>query len=432
MKLRFGMQRVEKILHRSKEVYRALLAMRNPDGIKKLNSAEVLLVSHDVDRSLSNNGRAFSQLLDPVRNSLHQMNISTESISHPFSRLTGKMAIGDPKSINRSFLYASALEKTSRFLGLNISAKTSLWIKIFRSCEAKIILTIGADKAMCNAAFICNIEVVELLHGYRYSPIPWDYENRKKNELPTCILALDPKSHDTFSSLSEDPEYCQVVQHPMEEILQQMKEARMAEQSGWADILETIQIRTEKRKKVVLVCLQWGYGPDEIFPGIFPNQLFPEALIDVVDQTNENCIWIFRLHPMQLLDYKYKSQRQYLTDFVAARPHVFGSEFQNIPVVLLLQHVDCQLSPGSGTTAEALIQGVPSMFLDSSDYVRKDLENGYVEELDEGKVQFWNGTGQDLLDWIIHAKKDIPEQKQCYPKVSEVVRRLLEVRKNSD
>jgi hypothetical protein len=426
MKSKFLLQRTVEFLRTSKTIYRTLSAVSKPDGIRKLNSAQVLLVLHDVDRSLCLNGQAFSPLLDPVRNSLKQMNITTESVAHPFSRLTEKLAFGGPKSINRSFLFYSALEKISRVFGLRFSPKTTLWMRIIRSCEAKVILTIGADKQMCIAADRCHTKVVELLHGYRYSPIPWGYENRDKNELPTYVLALDKESQKTFSTLSTNPEYCRVVQHPMLETAPQNIENWMAEEFGWTEILDLIHTGRRGGKRVILVCLQWGYGPDEMFRGVFPNQLFPEALIDVVDQTHGSCIWIFRLHPVQLIKSTYKSQRQYLAKFIESRPHVFGSEFQNIPVAFLVSHVDCQLSPGSGTTAEALDQGVPSIFLDSSDYVRRDLENGYREELNEGKVQFWNGNTHDLLNWIMTSKKFERDVKQRYPKVSEVIRVLLE------
>jgi hypothetical protein len=405
-----------------KLISKVLQGLFKSSTINDLQKCDVLFLCHDVDRSTDVRGKAFSHLLDPVRITLERLQIKAFAIGYPHSILVGGKAFGAPVALNIHFLPLVLRRKAPKFfLRFLPNPKKNPWDIVLRSCAPTKILCIGAPIDLCVSAHLHQIEVIELLHGYRYNEVPWGYDQRKPEELPHKILALDPISQATFSKLRPEKNYCVTVTNPWYDFLDKSNEDEIPEMQSWSESLAILQRERNQGKKVVLVCLQWGYGHDEMFGGVFPNELFPEEITQVIQAVERNEIWVFRLHPVQLRDQVYRAQRQRLHDYVASHSNVFGEEFQMVPLPLMLSNVDFHISPGSGSTAEALMMGLPCLFVDNSAPIKKNLMSAYEVEITSKEVEFWSGVPAELADWLDHATIKPQNLKEVFPKVVEIL-----------
>ena len=402
--------------------------IRLRDSYSEMGTCEVLFLCHDADRASEVNGLAFSQLLDPIRIQLERTGVKTQTIAHPFSILVSKKAFGEPCTINRSYLWAMVSGRMLRILTGRTyrynPIRKKLWQEIISSTEAKVIVTIGASVELCMAAHTEDVFLVELLHGYRYEDIPWLYETRNADELPHQILALDEMSRKTFSELSLDENYCVTVANPWHEWTAKSGEINL---EPWNSGVKSLEHAKTTGMKTVLVCLQWGYGRGESFEGLFENELFPPQLESAVAESTDEVIWIFRLHPVQLRGRSYKKQRLYLANFTDQYINALSHELQTAPLPLVLRFSDCHLSPGSGSTAEALIFGVPSLFIDYEGPVADRVKIGYEAELLQRTVEMWDGNLQNLFQWIndTEIKEDMLKNKS--ESVLSVIERRIRI-----
>lgn len=400
--------------------------IRLRDSYPEMGTCEVLFLCHDADRGTEVDGLAFSQLLDPVRINLERNGVKTLTIAHPFSTLVLKKAFGQPHTINRAYLRSMVSGRVLRILtGGTLkynSRRKKLWQEILRNSQAQMIVTIGASVELCLAAHAEDIFLVELLHGYRYEEIPWLYETRNADELPHQILALDEMSLKTFSELSLDENYCVIVANPWHEWIAKSGEINL---DPWNSGIKSLEHAKTRGMKIVLVCLQWGYGKGESFEGLFENELFPPQLESAVADSTDEVIWIFRLHPVQLRGRSYGKQRLYLSNFTDQYVNALSYELQTAPLPLVLMFSDCHLSPGSGSTAEALMFGVPSLFIDFQGPVADRVKIGYEAELLQSTVEMWDGNLQNLSQWIndTKTKEDLLEN-QSESVVSIIMKRI--------
>jgi hypothetical protein len=305
--------------------------------------------------------------------------------------------------------------------------RKKLWQEIISSTEAQVIVTIGASVELCMAAHAEDVFLIELLHGYRYEEIPWLYETRNADELPHQILALDEMSRKTFSKLSLDENYCVTVTNPWHEWTVKSGEMNL---DSWNSGFQSLEHAKASGMKIVLVCLQWGYGKGEFFEGLFENELFPAQLESAVAGSTDEVIWIFRLHPVQVRGPLYKEQRHYLFNFTDEYANALSYELQTAPLPLVLKFSDGHLSPGSGSTAEALLFGVPSLFLNYQGAVADQVKIGYQQEFLQGTVEMWDGNLQNLFHWINNTKtiKGIAQNKS--ESVVSVIERKIRISRN--
>jgi len=77
--------------------------VRFDDTLNQLENCDILLFCHDADRSLTLDGKAYSPLLDSVREEFNHFGFKSVSIAHPWSVLTGQKAYSSPLSFNGSY-----------------------------------------------------------------------------------------------------------------------------------------------------------------------------------------------------------------------------------------------------------------------------------------------------------------------------------------
>lgn len=371
------------------------------DTWKNLEELDVLMFCHDADRGLEINGQAYAQLLDPVREDLVSRGYRVGVIAHRFSKKTGIRAYGSPFSCNRIGLLNSIRNRLASSLpwlkDIDGSSLNSVlfWERIFETSCVNVIFLIGAPAEICSAAARKGIPVIELLHGFRYTSIPWGYDKREITSLPSQILALDEKSFETFSYFQELGVRIEKVHHPSLNSTSRFADTsiRDSTQSGHSSKPPS------EHKAVVLVALQWGYGRWEASGGLFANGLFPEHFYEAIASSVSTLDWIFRLHPVQIRNRRYRDHVNEVRRLQQLSNVRDFAESQG-PIMAVLSTTNVVLTPSSGTASEALNAGRPVIFFDPSPATVESLRDAYSEEIDKGMVRFWNPESETLLSTI--------------------------------
>lgn len=388
--------------------------LRKSDDFKVIGTCSVLFVCHDVDRGIDMSGLAFSPLIDPIRSNLEKIGIKSAVVAQPFSILGLGKAPGSPRTINRKYLAGSIQGRFGRIFfkrRYNISHK-NLWKTILEKSQASVVVAIGSSVELSTAANEHGVHLIELLHGYNYGEIPWGYDLRPPDQLPSTILSLDDKSTKTFSKLSTSKNFCITVKNPWYEYLLSGANNDDSDFESFHTMKQFLIDQKGENKKLVIVCLQWGYGRGERFDGIFRNGLFPEQIESLLVDQQSDELWIFRLHPVQVREVKYKAEREYLAEFTDKFSNAFSYEVQMLPLPMILEIADAHLSPASGSTSEALSFGVPCLFFDTKSQAYEHIKDAYEVELASQTTNFWDGEINYFRDWIASTSK-------CKPTVSD-------------
>ncbi|WP_333614601.1 hypothetical protein [Psychrobacter sp.] len=371
------------------------------DTSKLIKPCDVLLFGHDVNRGIALNNKAYSPLLDSIRDEFERKGFSCITVAHPWSRIVGKKGYGDPIAINKSYFISRIVSRLTSKLGYEPTLK--LYEGIIKKARPKLIITIGCNDFLCEAARNLEVFHAELLHGIGYNPIPWNWDKKEKKSLPQCILSLDEVSTQTFSELEKYGVIVKEIVHPF---------LRRFESKCINNLPQEWLAPNKKNEyeKEVLVSLQWGYtsGVDELdcFKGFLSNGLFYDELEDIIRETNKNVFWHFRFHPVQYLQIKkYKKLFDFMDGFVNKHKNCGWKESTYIPLPSILSRCSGHITMSSMTTYEAAYLGVPTLALCPSlretgiyeEFFDDLVVNGYVRK---GVLQI-----DSTLKWISNVEK---------------------------
>lgn len=378
-------------------VFEVLRAIINRDTWSSLSGIDILVLCHDDNRALNLDGRAYSQLLDPVRTGLEEHGLVVETVAHRWSLLTGGKAWGNPISINRASFVNLVLDWLASLfngrVGAEIPGRRSIgfWDRILKNSGARAIVVIGAPPELCVASHRVGVPIIEILHGFRFTEIPWGYDSRKVESLPTHIFALDSLSASTFRPLKSLDIKISLVDHPSIHDTAKELQGRNGLDRAPTEIRKDLGDR-----KVVLVALQWGYCAGESLAGRFSNGLFPDLLVRVINSSAERLKWVLRLHPVQVRQKSRYRKQIALVRGLQTLPNVLDMHYSQQPLPRLLADVDVLITPSSGTASEALLMGVPVVFFDPDPGVRSELKKAYSGDIAAGLVRFWDGADDDI------------------------------------
>ena len=82
-----------------------------------LKRSDVLFFSHDVHRSIYLNGKAYSPLIDSLREELEAKSLNCQSILQPWSFLSRNKIHGESLNLNFEYLRIRILNKLQSILG---------------------------------------------------------------------------------------------------------------------------------------------------------------------------------------------------------------------------------------------------------------------------------------------------------------------------
>lgn len=346
-------------------------------------------------RSLLFNGKKTERIVDSVINDLLTLNLNCISIDNPFSDANLLESWGHVVLINKKFLLALIKEKF--FRGQH---RLELYRSILRKTNAKIVFTLNARQEICEACHIEKIPCIEVFHGIGYTFIPWGWDKRKVEQLPSHILALDDVSFNTFKVLGEFGVEVRKIEHPFNKRFL-IKSYRDKLPDSWITPRHDL-----KAKKVVLMSLSYGYDNDyEDFKGIINNGIFYDQFLEVFEKTRGIVHWGIRFHQVHMTQKKYQKKFELVKKLCRQFENVEYQWFTNSPLPLVLQHCSANVTMISMSAYDAALFGVRTLAL------CPNLRNGskysnYFEDLVlQGFLEKKEFSVSGVINWVATAER---------------------------
>jgi hypothetical protein len=371
------------------------------------------------------NGKAFSPLLDTFELDIREKGFSCVQFAYPESTITGENAYGNPFHANKAwalscifscveFRFISKVIETISLGRVSLThkfGKEAFYGKLLNLSKAKAVIGIEPYPILCKICRARGIPIVDLFHGFGYTEKVFTYL-WKEEPTPNGALALDALSAETFSTkyFKEKKIWCEFVGHPFyRRVLKGKADGLIPEEYlGKPDFLKT-------EKKKILYSMSWGYAGDHgnypDFEGILENGICPNEFLEAIQNLSIDCEFFFRLHPVQLRNPgKYRSIIKLLERLSNQQSNVEWEKTSKAPLPILYNYIDCQVSMRSETCYDASFFGVKSLLLCPS-LQKSGPNNGHFSDLAKlGYVDYWDGKGESLNDWIQKTKKVDPSK----------------------
>jgi hypothetical protein len=394
--------------------------------INKHTNYDVLLFSHDVDRALSLEGKAFSPLIDSSIKILREDNISCKSILLPWSKLKRKETFNEAANLSWFYLIPAILDKLLNTIvarsGKIDFNRVLFYRLIIKFYKPKLIISIGAPTYLFKAANLTNTKTAELLHGMGYATIPWNWEALSQQEVPNIVLALDNISKETFAKSLGKNFITYHISHPFFASFLCGAEISQVE---WSLNLPT----SCKFEKTVLLTLNWGYGGDHgpylEFQGVYTNGLFDEILLEVIRETKEQILWRIRLHPVHLRKKGYDWVRKYITEICETHSNCEWEETSRAPLPVVALKSDCHVTMISMSSYDCAYFGLNTLALcptlqqgGKNEMMFNDLvENEFLVKGGPNKTQ--------IMEWLKSTTRRKPYSARTTIDISTAIKELM-------
>lgn len=333
------------------DIFKSLLLK---DTFRKVKKVELLLFSHDVNRSNIIHGKNFDRFLDPIAEHCQTLGLNSTHVSLPFSRLASTALLEPSIFINRAALIQALIK---RVFGKKISIiyMQRIYNILIERSGCKIIFVIGASDALCKAAKNRKVKIVEVLHGKGYADIPWKWDLRDHLELPDYAVSFDKTSSLTFKNLENKGLKTYLVEDYWIKKFYNMRNQELLNKSaGWPTR--------------VLFSLTWGFNRDHHgaypeFDGVLINGFIPEAVLDAIRLSHSDVLWLMRIHPVQMQSFRKHELVKFLTQLMTKNPNIEWELASHLPLPVVLNSVTKHVTMHSGTSIDAAQVGVPTALL---------------------------------------------------------------------
>ena len=378
-----------------------------------------MMLCHDVDRGIELDGKFYSQLIDPVRMQLIQQGYSVNVMSHPYSAVQKGKIFGQTYSMNRKYFLMKALEKIIRKLFKNRgnseeSKEFQFWVELLRSLDCKFVVLIGAPPALCLAASKLKILVVEIFHGYGYHRIPWGYENRKLNELPTHFISFDMTSLKTFQSHFGSVPKTFIASRPNLENelgLARYETSKTKESFAPSD-----------PKVTVLLSLGWMEFVNGKMLEISKSKIWPKVIDEIQCSAEIEIQWVIRPHPVMLREKRFRKHISEIERRISLMDNCCSIEKATASLPSLLEQIDVHLTSFSEIAFETALAGVPTLFLSDEVGENGQLSGRFDELFSSGLAEVSDGQIGTVVTWLRNTKRSPSSLKsQNSPSVMDVL-----------
>lgn len=378
------------------------------DSIDKLSSCDVLFFLHDANRSSRWCRLPYSPLADSLSVALTNAGVRTKHVSFFGSSQALVFPATPVHLINRSFFRAylsdvwRALRPGERKAGDDRSVNVEkLFAEIIERSQAKVVVTIGLPKPLALAAHSANVYLVEVLHGFGYAPLPWDYAERTALELPNEFWLGDSLSLETFSQLKRKGVKSTLIQplhlvHPEDadnlETLDRCDEVLPPSPER-----STHQIGTPAN--VLIVLSRGGY-----FGAKIDGRVEDWALIKrLVEESGQRVNWSFRLHPLHAAEGARSPAFRKVLRLVKRYQNCSWEWATTSPPGIVYPIQDCVVTWGSEAIFDAYFSGIASgVILPASQPLQEALgKHKAFDHLEERKsLTFLRPNSSEILIWI--------------------------------
>jgi len=387
------------------------------DNYNNKTECDVLFFCHDSDRGDQLQGRAYSRFLNSISDKLEEDGITCVHLSLPYSKLTNNAAAGNPSIYNRSYFKITLkcfIAKIFLKIGIKIfnpdklNERVKLYHGIFGLLKPKYILCLGMPVELAIAAKAKNIPIAELLHGYGYAEVCWDYDKRSPDELPNYILCLDTTSKNTFSVLKQISVNVLKVKDPWLSLFWGEPDKNSIPEE-WYFPGDNIY----SENKTILITLQWGYaGEYEQFNGILENGLLPEKLLNIIQESGNSINWIIKPHPVQLRHNSFRFLQKWLENLSTQNKNCHWREFLHIPLPSIIQNIDGHITMSSSSAFDCAFFGVKTLFLCPTLKPGGFYQNWFRELFDPGYAELGSDESFDLRKWVQNIERFTPLYSQ--------------------
>lgn len=376
------------------------------DSVSSITPCDVLLFCHDADRGVTLDQLPYSPLMDSLGDELKARGYCCQSVSLPWSKLTGSLAHNHPIAFNRRYFWALLQNKFLKQPGQR--PLVSLYEKILTLARPKLVITIGCENALCEAAHRLKVFHVELLHGIGYAKIRWGWDAKDPLHLPQGILSLDAVSTQAFSALQAKGVEVKEIPHPFLRRFQSDNVHSLPNE--WLPN----ETKHKSYKKEILISLQWGYfgdhGESDFYSGVLKNGLFYDELENLIQKTEHEVFWRFRFHPVQLRQpAKYQKLFDFMDHFVQKHGNCDWRESSHLPLPSLLRHCSGHITMNSMTSYEAAYFGLPTLALCPTVRAGGHFESFFNDLVETGYLTKQVFDEQAVAEWIDQVEKKPPK-----------------------
>ena len=373
-------------------------ALSVPDRLVTRPDGDVVLYScHDVDRSMVEDGKRFSPLLEGIRRTVSELGYKAVNLTHPFALFSGSTIKGGSITMNYRALAlrgrAVAVRSLRRGGDARLDLEAAFYGRLLDQIEPRMVISIQPPAALCRAARQRDILVAEAMHGSNYSlnnTIFTAHMAAPDDQLPNVLISFDDVSQATMTTICAG-RYITALRanHPW---LHSLRVARGAH-SGNA--------QAQGGRKKVLVTLQWGYdGERGYLSNIIPNGILHPVMEEVFARGADAYDFLIRMHPIQMNQNGYRHHRTYIEALPARFPNVAWQEASTRPLPLLLDEAIGHITMSSSSVGEAAATQVSSLMICPTLQPGGAL-HGFFRELEaEGLVTFGPLDAGKILDWI--------------------------------
>lgn len=346
---------------------------------EQLKTSEVLLFCHDANRGVYFRGKAYSPLIDSLRDELELLGYNCQSIANVGSQLVGDKAYGSPVSFNKKYLLAFLKE----ILLIEKNSRKDLFKEMLATTKAKLIITIGSPIDLASAAREKGVFHVEILHGIGYTKLDFGWETQKKETLPQGLLSCDKTSTKSFSPLFNNGKNIKTIPHPFLKRFIRKNIEKIPDE--WKLDLD---IRKQVRKRI-LVSLQWGYAGDHDehihYKDILQNGLFFSEIEQLVKKY-QDVVWYFRFHPVQVSERRYRNLIKFMEDFVKKYTNCEWKQASRLPLPSIAMHCSGNITMSSMACYDVAAMGLKSLMLCPTVQVGNIHGNRYLDLVNDGYV----------------------------------------------
>lgn len=378
------------------------------DSIVEITSCDVLFFAHDVDRSSRWSGRPYSPLIDSLSLALTNVGVATKHVSFFGSSLDMAYPSTRVHLINRRYLWAyladvwSSLLARKRRPGYSRFANVQkLYAEIIDRSQAKLVVTIGLPKQLVEAAHSANVYLVEVLHGFGYAPLPWDYADRTARELPNEFWLGDSISLQTFSQLATKGVKNTLIQ-PLQMVHPECSSNLENPNDFESDLRDSNAHTSDEHRvltRVLIVLSRGGYFGAEIDGRVEDWRLIERLVAESVQTVR----WSFRLHPLHAAEGP-RSPVFRRVSRLAKRYENCGWEWATTsPPGIVYAAQDCVVTWGSEAVFDAYFSGTASGVIlpglqpvEEAPGQHKALD--YLEQ--KGFLTFLKPNFSEILRWI--------------------------------
>jgi len=392
-----------------KKKLNSLLIKDSFDLIKK---SDVVLFCSDNDRADKLNNKNYSRVLDTIYDDLISRGYDCINISLPLNIEVKNKSWGYVLSFNRSYFIAKINEKLSILINKLLFRKTNdsrkhivqYYDNILKLSKPNLIFVIGCVPELAIAARNNNILIIEPLHGFGYTKVPWRWSEFNKEHLPNIIICFDAISANSFVELEKKDVKIYEINSMWLNRFKKENWNKLPDE--WLSIINKLN----NNKKNILVSLTWGYAGDHgdknEFRGILSNGLIPESIIEIIKYTQDSINWYFRLHPKHL-----RNKNKYSKHFRLLNK--LKSEYKNVeweistisPLPLVLETVSGVISMSSMVPYDAAYFGIKSLILCPTIFQPNSNPN-FNDLISNGIAEYQDLNDEKLIyEWVLNIKR---------------------------